>query len=110
MQSMNVAEQHETEQAGGNFWKGMILGLGCQFAYLLVAANLPHAENRQTGYLLFGLLQLIYLYPLAVHFFKRRQELTSYGFLAVGILSLLGEAIWLGYALTHGMGTGLPSF
>jgi hypothetical protein len=112
MQAMNMAEEQEREQEqiGGSFWKGLLLGLGCQTAYLFAVANLPHAENRQTGYLLCGLLQLIYLYPLAMHFYKRRQEGTSYGFLAVGVLSLLLEAAWIGYAMMHGTLTGLPTF
>lgn len=107
MATMNIAVHPATGQAGGNFWKGLLVGLGCQLVYLLAVANLPHAVNRQTGFLLFGLLQLIYLYPLAARSYKRRHEWTAFGFIAVGILSLLGEAGWLGFAILHGAGSGL---
>lgn len=108
--NVNVEEpQQESVQAGGSFWKGLALGLGCQLAYVLTVVSLPHADVRQTLLLLLGLVQLIYLYPLAVYFQKRNQPLTSFGFIVVGILSLVGEAAWFGYAILHGMTAGLPS-
>jgi hypothetical protein len=94
---------------GGIFGKGIALAVGCQVAYLLFVSNLPHIETRQTGYVMFGLVQLIYLYPLAVFFQRRGQGRTALGVMAVGIVSLLAEAVWFGYALLHGGISGIPS-
>ena len=92
--------------AGGSFWKGIALALLCHFAYLLFVSELPSPEVRILGYMLFALLQLAYLFPLAVFYKKRNQGLTSNGLISVGVLSLLAAAAWFGYAVMHGT---LPS-
>jgi len=97
---MNGADaQYRKPVRGGSFWKGLAIGLGCQAAYLLFVFYLPQSEVRLLGYLLFALVQFVYLYPLAVYFQKRQQGLTSGGLILVGVVSLFGAALWFGYAV-----------
>ena len=87
---------------GGSFWKGLAIGLGCQVAYLEFVDTLSHPEMRLTGYVLFALVQFVYLYPLAALFQKRRQALTSNGLMIVGVVSLMAAIVWFVYALLAG--------
>jgi hypothetical protein len=104
-----LVDESAVPAEGGSFRKGIAFALGCQVAYLLFVANLPYLETRQTGYLMFGLVQLLYLYPLAIFFQRRGQGRTAYGVIAVGIVSMLAEAVWFGYAILHGGTAGIPS-
>jgi hypothetical protein len=90
----------------GNFWKGVLLALLCQFAYLFFVYSLPWADARTLGYMMFALLQFAYLFPLAVFYQKREQGLTSNGIILAGVFSLAAAAAWFGYAAFHGV---LPS-
>lgn len=56
--------------------------------------------------MLFALLQFTYLFPLALFYHKRKQGLTSNGVILAGAVSLVGAAVWFGYAVAHGT---LPS-
>ncbi len=76
----------------------MSLAALCQFAYLLAVLQLPSYDMRVLGYSLFGLVQLFYLFPLAVFYKKRDEGLTSNGVIITGALSLLGAAAWCAYA------------
>jgi hypothetical protein len=97
----STGNEFETAR-GGNFIKGFGLGLLCQFAHLLFLVYLPSDEVRGLGYLLFALVQFVYLLPLAVFFQRRKQGLTSNGLIVVGALALLAEAAWFGYSAVHG--------
>jgi hypothetical protein len=87
---------------GGNFWKGIAIGLGCQAAYLLFVDNIHSSEIRLIGFVLFALAQYTYLYPLALFFQRRRQGRTSNGLMFVGVVSLIAAVVWFGYSLMHG--------
>jgi hypothetical protein len=99
-------DQVMAEAEGGSLWKGIGLALLCQFAYLFFVFELADSEARLLGHMLFALIQFAYLFPLAVFYHKRKQELTSNGVIIVGAFSLLAAAAWFGYAAAHG---ALPS-
>jgi hypothetical protein len=90
----------------GSYWKGIALALLCQFAYLFFVYELPLPEARTIGFMLFALVQLGYLFPLAVFYKKRDQKFTSNGIIIAGVLSILAAAAWFAYAVAHGT---LPS-
>jgi len=106
--AMNASEHPLERKAGGSLWKGLALAFLCQFAYLLFVYELPAQERelRTVGTMLFALLQFAYLFPLAVFYQKRNQQLTSNGVIIAGVISLLAEAVWFAYAVVHGT---LPS-
>ena len=87
---------------GGSLWKGIGVASLCQVAYLLFVLELNSDDTRVLGYMLFGLVQFIYLFPLAIFYHKRDEGLTSNGVIIIGALSLLGVAVWFGYAAIHG--------
>jgi hypothetical protein len=99
---MNSTGNEFDTARGGSFIKGLAIGLLCQIAHLLFVFYIPSDEVRSLGYLLFALVQFVYLLPLAVFFQRRKQGLTSNGFIVVGALALLVEAAWFGYAAVHG--------
>jgi hypothetical protein len=99
---MNVTDEQLDSAEGGSFWKGIVLAVVCQVAYLLFVSGLSFSEARVLGYMLFALLQFAYLFPLALFFQKRNQGLTSNGVIIAGALALLVAAVWLGYAYIHG--------
>ena len=103
--TVNDSGEQINRAAGGSLWKGFALALLCHCAYLLFVSELP-SEERTLGYMMFALLQLGYLFPLAVFYQKRNQGLTSNGVIIVGVLSLIAAAAWFGYAAMHGT---LPS-
>lgn len=90
----------------GNLWKGIGLALLCQFAYLFFVFELRDPEVQVLGRMLFALIQFAYLFPIAIFYHKRKEELTSKGIIVVGAVSLLAAAVWFGYAAAHG---ALPS-
>jgi hypothetical protein len=103
---MNGSDDQPGRTTGGSLWKGMALAFLCHFAYLFFVSELPSPEVRAIGYMLFALLQLAYLFPLALFYKKHNQGRTSSGLIIAGILSLLAFAAWFGYGLMHGT---LPS-
>jgi drug/metabolite transporter (DMT)-like permease len=103
---MNSRDNEIVPKQEGSLWKGIVLGLLCQLAYLLFVRYLPESEVRTLGYMLYALVQFVYLVPLAVFFQRRKHGHTSNGLIIAGAFSLLVEAAWLGYAAVHGT---LPS-
>jgi hypothetical protein len=99
---MNFTDDLSESEAGGNFWKGVLLALLCQFTYLFSVYELPWADARTLGYVMFALLQFAYLFPLSVFYQKRNQALTSSGVIVSAVFSLVAAAIWFGYAAFHG--------
>lgn len=99
---MNGTDEELHPAAGGSYWKGVAIGLGCQVAYLMFVASLGSSEMRLIGYVLFALVQFLYLYPLAAYYQRQRQELTSNGLMLVGVVSLIVAAVWFVYAILHG--------
>jgi hypothetical protein len=91
---------------GGSLWKGFLLALLCQFTYLLLVFQISLSEARVIGKMLFALVQFAYLFPLAVFYHKRDEDLTSNGIIIACVLSLFAAAAWFGYAAVHGT---LPS-
>ncbi|HVJ05182.1 MAG TPA: hypothetical protein VM578_05900 [Candidatus Saccharimonadales bacterium] len=87
---------------GGSLWKGVGLAFLCQFAYLLFCFELLSGEVRILGYMLFALVQLGYLFPLAVFYRRRNEGLTSNGVILSSVFSLVCAASWFGYAFVHG--------
>jgi hypothetical protein len=87
---------------GGSLWKGIALAFLCQFAYLLFCFELLSGEARILGYMLFALVQLSYLFPLAVFYRRRNEGLTSNGVILSSVFSLVCAASWFGYAVVHG--------
>jgi len=99
---MNSTEDELNPAQGGSLWKGIGLGLLCQFAHFLFVYYLPSFEVRGFGYLLFALVQFVYLIPLALFFQRRGQAFTAHGVIIAGAFSLLAEAAWFGYSAVHG--------
>jgi len=90
----------------GSVWKGFGIALLCQVAYLTLVFETSVSESRVVGKMLFALVQFAYLFPLAVFYHKRDQDLTSNGVIMACVLSLFAAAAWFGYAAVHG---ALPS-
>jgi hypothetical protein len=103
---MNSADDQFEVATGGSLWKGIGLAFLCQFAYLFFVFELTSSEVRVLGYMLFGLVQFAYLFPLAVYYKKHNEGLTSNGIIIAGAVSLLAAAAWFGYAAINGT---LPS-
>lgn len=99
---MNGTDEELDTAEGGSLWKGIVLAVLCQVAYLLFVSGLSLSEVRVLGYMLFALLQFAYLFPLALFFQKRNQGLTSNGVIIAGALALVVAAVWFGYAYIHG--------
>jgi hypothetical protein len=99
---MNGSEHRVAIAKGGSVWKGIGVASLCQVAYLLFVFELDSDDTRVLGYMLFGLVQFIYLFPLAIFYHKRNEGLTSNGVIILGALSLVGAAVWFGYAAMHG--------
>lgn len=78
------------------------MALLCHLAYFLLVFQISLAEARVVGKMLFALVQFAYLYPLAIFYQKRDQDLTSNGIIIAGVLSLFAAAVWFGYAAVHG--------
>jgi hypothetical protein len=104
--SMKRTDDEVEGAAGGSLSKGFLLALLCHVAYFLLVLQLSLAEARVIGKMMFALVQFAYLFPLAVFYHKRDQDLTSNGIIIAGALSLFASAAWFGYAALHGM---LPS-
>ena len=97
---------HDGEQekmGGGSLGKGIGLALLCQFAYLSFAYTMPWNDLRMIFYLLFALVQFVYLFPLAMFYHRRSEQLTSSGLMVIAALSLIVTAGWLGYDVMHGV-------
>lgn len=78
------------------------MALLCQCAYVLAVFQLPWAEARTLGLMLFALVQFGYLFPLAIFYHRRGEEATSQGVISAGAISLCLAAGWFGYAAMHG--------
>lgn len=100
---MGVLDYQLDQIEKGNFWNGITLAFLCQFGYLLFIYELNWQAARGLGYLFFALIQFFYLFPLAVFYKRRNQELTANGVIIAGVISLLAAAVWFGCAAVHGM-------
>jgi hypothetical protein len=90
----------------GSVWKGIAMAFLCQIAYLLFVYELPWAEARTLGFMVFALVQFAYLFPLALFYQRRGEQETSQGVMVMGVLSMFAAVAWFGYAAFHGT---LPS-
>ena len=81
---MNSRDNEIVPKQEGSLWKGIVLGLLCQLAYLLFVRYLPESEVRTLGYMLYALVQFVYLVPLAVFFQRRKHGHTSNGLIIAG--------------------------
>jgi hypothetical protein len=103
---MKRTNHRSRTESRGSLWKGFLLAILCQFTYLLLVFQISLSEARVIGTMLFALVQFAYLFPLAVFYHKRDEDLTSNGIIIACVLSLFAAAAWFGYAAIHGT---LPS-
>jgi len=99
-------DRYQFDAVEGSLLKGIAIALLCQIAYVLAVFELPWAEARTLGLMLFALVQFGYLFPLALFYERRGEAATSHGVISAGAISLCAAAGWFGYAALHGT---LPS-